>query len=265
MGSYASIGINGFHFSLSKNHVSPIWLTLYRENDKKIESVQDEDNEERLICEYCTTVKNIKLRLDILGFTIDKAKKEFISYNESVQYCSYLSGEGFVEIEINNYTFDNWLKSLECIINSPYSHYLYYKDNIVITDYPMQYFMMNADYEGESIFGFISSDMRYVFRAILELYGDDENCVIDFSSLVDGGWCSENDRICEETLVELADSYIRNERIILLTEGSSDISIIKRSMNILNPEVVDFYSFMDFNTTNVCKLKMRLNLNCRQS
>ncbi|MEC4564642.1 HEPN/Toprim-associated domain-containing protein [Paenibacillus sp. CMAA1739] len=109
---------------------------------------------------------------------------------------------------------------------------------------------MNEDYQGESIFGFISSDIRYVFRALLELYSDDDNCEIDFSSLVDGGWCEANDRICEETLNELAESYIRNERIIILTEGSSDISILKRCMRILNPEVVDFYSFMDFNTTN---------------
>jgi len=250
VGSYASIGINGFDFSLSKNHINPIWLTLYREEDKKLEKIIDEDNEERLSCKYRSTVKKIKLRLDVLGFTLDKAQKEFITHNESVQNCSYLCGDEFVEIEIKEYTFNNWLKSMKGIITSPYSHYLYYKDEIVIPDYPMQYFMMNEDYQGESIFGFISSDIRYVFRALLELYSDDDNCEIDFSSLVDGGWCEANDRICEETLNELAESYIRNERIIILTEGSSDISILKRSMRILNPEVVDFYSFMDFNTTN---------------
>ncbi|MDP1509232.1 HEPN/Toprim-associated domain-containing protein [Paenibacillus sp. CMAA1739] len=124
MGSYASIGINGFDFSLSKNHINPIWLTLYREEDKKLEKIIDEDNEERLSCKYRSTVKKIKLRLDVLGFTLDKAQKEFITHNESVQNCSYLCGDEFVEIEIKEYTFNNWLKSMKGIITSLYSHYL---------------------------------------------------------------------------------------------------------------------------------------------
>jgi hypothetical protein len=252
MGSYASIGVNGFEFDLSKNHVNPIWLTLFREVDKKNKVIIDEDNEdeERLNCEYSTTVRNMKLRLDIMGFTLTKAQIEFSNHNEPLQYCNCLSGNNYVEVEIKDYSFDNWLKSMEKIINSPYSHYIYYKEKIDVSEHPMQYHIMHEAYEGQSLFGFVSSDSRYVFRALLELFDDEESCVIDLSSLVDGGWCDENDRICDEALDDLAESHIKNERIILLTEGSSDISIIKRSMQILYPSVFDYYSFMDFNTSN---------------
>ncbi len=250
MGSYASIGVRGFDFALSKNDINPIWLTLYREDDKNIKTIMDEDHEERLICKYTNTVGSMKLRLEIMGFTLSKTKMEFSSYNEPLQYFGYMDGNEIEEIEIKEYTFKNWLKSMECIINSTHSNYLYYMEEIVIPECPMQYYIMQEDYHGKSIFGFVSSDIRFVFRALLELFNEEETCDIDFTSLVDGGWCSENDKICEETLSGLAESYIKNERIILLTEGSSDISIIKRSMKILFPEIVDFYSFMDFNTPN---------------
>lgn len=250
MGEYASIGVREFDFCISKNHINPTWLTLYRESDKELKTILDEDNEERRICEYVSTVKNIKLRLDVMGFTLKKANMEFDLHNESSQLFWFGKNLKAVEVEMKEYSFEKWLDSLKAIVNAPYKHYLDYMDEISVEDFPIQCFMMREDYEGESIFGFVSTDIRYVFRALLEVFDENEYCKIDFSSLVNGGWCYEDDNLCEETLNAIAESQISNDKIIILTEGSSDISILKRSMQALYPAVVDYYSFMDFNTSN---------------
>ena len=72
--------------------------------------------------------------------------------------------------------------------------------------------------------------------------------MIDYSDLVYGGWVEPKDNLCEEALNEIARDYIVNERIIILAEGSSDINIIKKTMEIRYPQYIDFYAFMDFKT-----------------
>jgi hypothetical protein len=50
---------------------------------------------------------------------------------------------------------------------------------------------------------------------------------------------------------ELSEDFVVNQKIIVLTEGSTDTPILSRSLAVLYPHVQDFYSFVDFTASNL--------------
>jgi hypothetical protein len=152
VGSYASIGVNGFDFSLSKNHISPIWLTLFREDDKKIMKVLDEDNEERLICEYKTTVMNPEV-VDFYSFMDFNATNASGSASSLVSYVKAFIGSGLRNKIIA--IFDNDTAAHEALsilkkIDIP--------DNIKIFTYPDLEYTKNYPTLGP--YGIVSTDIN---------------------------------------------------------------------------------------------------------
>ncbi|WP_373228924.1 HEPN/Toprim-associated domain-containing protein [Cohnella sp.] len=249
MGSYASLFISSFEAYSCKSYISPTLMTLFRESDRKQLSWTDGDGENRESFKYINRVGSIKLRLDIMGFNLANTIDEFTSKNDSHFYISYSVDDVWNEILYENYSFDNWLKALKSIVNAQ-QYYFELKESMKPNDDPILYHILNEHEDGNSLFGFKCYDIRYVIRGVLELFNDDEQFYIDFSELIDAGYYSEEDKICELSLQNLADDYIANEKIIILSEGSSDITIIKRTMEYLYPDIVGFYSFMDFYQSN---------------
>lgn len=251
MGSYASLYISDFEFYSYKSAIEHEVMTLFRESDKKRLDWKDDDGEERVTYKYSNTVRNIKLRLDIMGFNLDKAKEEFITYNNVEESFSVLVDNKFVELDFEGYNFYKWLDTLGRIANKPFNIWeqmRFPKDNK--QESIMEHYILNEHHDGESLFGFKSTDFRFVLRAVLEIFEDGEECSIDYSDLIDGGYYEESDEIAKSSLEYLYQKTLSNQKILILTEGSTDISIIKETMSILYPDVRDYYSFMDFNNSN---------------
>jgi HEPN/Toprim N-terminal domain 1 len=251
MGSYATITVNGSEIYSSKSFVEPEAMTLFRETDKKIEYVFDEDNDlEYAKCRYINKIKNIKLRLDIMGFNLKNTEKEFISNNEYKYSRTFKSPDGINDEELSGYSFKAWLVAMEYIIFNKLDIYNL-KDklcNFERNDYPIETYILGEHFDGESYFGFISSDIRFVIRGILELFDEEDEFILDYTDLVNGGYYDEFDQLCNQSIDYLSNSSLTNQKTIIITEGSSDIGIIKRTMKALYPDVLDYYSFMDFNT-----------------
>ncbi len=57
-----------------------------------------------------------------------------------------------------------------------------------------------------------------------------------FSDLAEGGWIDED---------SLYEGLTASDSFLLVTEGSSDTSILKKSLELVEPEVADFFNFID--------------------
>ena len=57
-----------------------------------------------------------------------------------------------------------------------------------------------------------------------------------YSDVVEGGYVSEAD---------LFEEISSEEKFLIVTEGSSDLFIIKKALEILRPDILDFFSFVD--------------------
>ena len=95
----------------------------------------------------------------------------------------------------------------------------------------------------------------YSFAGIIhilgKIYSKRLNIKYDISEFIDYGYYP--DSICDayKNVVDTENhGYRIGEKIIILTEGSSDILILNESLKLLYPHLVDYYYFMDFHTSN---------------
>lgn len=84
------------------------------------------------------------------------------------------------------------------------------------------------------------NDDLYSIRAILCAVPRDTIITQEYTDLYHGGWVGDTDVIATET----------GDKIIILTEGSSDIAFLKPALKLLYPHLEDFYSFFDFESFN---------------
>jgi len=100
-------------------------------------------------------------------------------------------------------------------------------------------------------FAFEYSDIRYFLRAILELFEADELLILDYTELVHAGYYSEQDALRDLAIEELSEGFATNQKVVILTEGSTDTLILRRTLDVLYPHLRDFYSFVDFSAANL--------------
>ena len=94
-------------------------------------------------------------------------------------------------------------------------------------------------------------DHRVLIRSLLECVPDDTIVTYDITELVENHYDPEYpEEIFDDFLSAGASGHQLNEKIIVLTEGSSDVQILKGAISILYPHLANYYSFMDFGNSN---------------
>src|SRR5208282_3383671 len=93
MGSYAELYIAGYPLVSSKSYVIPEVMTVFRETDKRIftskisdrnplvwgELDSPEDDGTETTIQYVCPIRNAIYRLNVMGFTLRRAREEFES------------------------------------------------------------------------------------------------------------------------------------------------------------------------------------------
>lgn len=98
-------------------------------------------------------------------------------------------------------------------------------------------------------FGFPTSDFRAFMRAAVEITGIGSELIYDLTDLLEGDYVTIEEDLCAYARREMAEDYILNYKVIILTEGNIDKIILERAMKLLYPHLADYYSFMDFEST----------------
>jgi hypothetical protein len=248
MGSYATISIGKYEYISLKSYLSPL-LLIFNTWDRRIENYI-EDDEEFTSYKYITSVKLAKQCLDVSGYRISKTKEKFESNKLDMEHYFEYEYDENMDDAIKKYDFDNWYLSIKHFAHKFSSEGFPWddrdkawinkikKDNV--SDFVVgQSFSINSDF----YWGFPeeSTDYWNVFRVILDAFEDDEQIILDYSDLVNGGYCDE---------IQDENDFV-SEKIIILTEGISDSEFILRSIKILYPHLRKFYYFMEFETMKV--------------
>ena len=82
MGSHASLNFAGYNVLNTGSFVNSTVMTMFREEDKKVYN-RKVDGCKEVAYEYSNTVKNIKKRLDVVGFSISQAQLKFEKYTKT--------------------------------------------------------------------------------------------------------------------------------------------------------------------------------------
>lgn len=170
---------------------------------------------------YRQTAKICKQRLEIFGMTIQKAKKEFplakkIALEESIY-----------DFPLSKVSFNQYLNEISDIVSKKEINY----DQLYIN-------LRESLITGE--LGISGQSLQSQLYSILYVVPEDSVVEYDLTDVIYGGWIKENEA-----------KQISIEKIIILTEGKTDVEFISTSLNKLYPYLFPYYHFIDFNEYKV--------------
>lgn len=237
MGSMITLGIGKMEIDWGKNNIFNNHSCLFQKEDLKIIPYYYANNEVEYKNGFSKNIKSIKRRLNLLGYNLNQIEDMF---NEELGYVNQLY-ETSLPIKFNDYY--NVLKNINI-------------NNIDMTSEEYEYEYDLGEYVRKCVMGEIkelvkiSDDDVYTISAFLEnlspyitlriLSENKNNLDLDLiwrvSDVVENGWILEKDIIPQLTT---------KEKILIVTEGSSDTDIIQKCINLLYDDISDFFEFID--------------------
>jgi HEPN/Toprim N-terminal domain 1 len=206
MGSWGSFFVGKYEFETTKSYANEALMVVFRDTDRVI-GIDDQGYKTVV---YETTVAIAKVRLEILGFTLDQGKRIYEEHKHSRR------------------DFDNWIENVYELSNEDDSNEIL---DILISVFP-------------------ECDVRLLLRVFIEGFPDNDRIWQDLSDFVGGGYYDTLEDICLNYTLNTAKEAEIASPMIILTEGTSDRSVISRSIQALHPHLADYYRFFDFEGTN---------------
>lgn len=206
MGSYAVLELGGYEILMGKNHHVLTHQDIFQDVDFSWIPGGNDANLHRLKRGYKATLGDLLPRLELMGINLDKVRRSFENPHPSYDVIADVSFERLLDI----------LHS----VDHPFAS----KGNVVdkSSDIASLVFHMGP-YE--------------ICRLIAERPDfHDLELVWDFMDVVEGGWY---------TTADFSVGLDAKSKILLMTEGTSDVSVIRHALNVLRPKIADFFTFID--------------------
>lgn len=262
MGSYTDLAIDGYPILETKSYVIPEVMTLFQESDKQVCARRvserneliwgtispDEDRDEVAITYSCEVWKVIE-RLDVMGFTLRRARKEFedARLSEIEKYTAWLGddNDGWCSDDLKyftNLTFERYVEALRLVLTQRIRSQQFGEADTNPDPVVKRIVGDNEDYA----FGFLGSDFRSFIRVACELVPKNSHVVQDITEVVHAGYYEEDEPVCDNSTRALTAGHPENSARIILTEGSTDVEILREALALLHPHLFGYYTFLDF-------------------
>jgi HEPN/Toprim N-terminal domain 1 len=191
-------------------------------------------------------------RLDLLGYTFERARKYFAeAVEEKIDHAretfdrypaTELKLKEAREADLRFYrelTFERWLDAISMILNEQipriYSWRGITEEQQKIAERDPFLFRI-LDGSSNERFQFPGRTMDYMYRAMFHVVPPDTPVFVDYSWLVD--WVGPEQYSCSPP------------QTIVLTEGTSDKAIIEGSLRLLYPHLRGYFFFPDYEAVN---------------
>ena len=259
MGSYTDLTIDGYSILETKSYVIPEVMTLFQESDKRIgtrkasgrwrELKSDSEDQDGVVVTYSSEVAKVVDRLNVMGFTMRRVRDDFESFRESEieKYTAWLEegdDDGY-RAELNYFThltFDRYAEALRTVLTQRIRPHSAGQSAPYLDPVAQKIVGDNEDH----IFGFLGSDLRAFIRLACELVPQNSEVVQDISELVEAGYYEEDEPVCTNSTRALTGGHPENSARIILTEGPTDVEILKAALSLLYPHLCGYYTFLDF-------------------
>ena len=263
MGTSIELCLGNVSLSYSKNHMGIDYGFLFQNSDltrRKSESINYEDYEENLEEQkelgeieegFARTLSRVLPRLNLLGFTLETADTEYQALLKEAEEISnetdvgeskkkYLTFEEFCNLaclyplaDLENDYIEYDTPDRDKISQGRFSTYINLFDRIPWSENSDSYWS-ESSYLTSRICILSAESMLQVFaqntaNAELEVRWE-------FGPIVHAGWVQHQ---------AFQAGALQKQKILIATEGTSDTRIIQRALNVLRPDVADFFNFVD--------------------
>lgn len=266
MGSYANIKIGKYDFWWEKNGIRSL-LYIFNPDDY-IKTIEKDDNgEEYIYHKLITNVKKAKEILDSTGYSMTSAENFFnkiikqINFDDNEEVIYYFNlyfsddNEETIEKIKSEYNFQNWKKTIEFATKNLILYGVEHSDenfevkikNLESSNIFHNLILKSLALDNDFFYWGIPIELlswhsdELIMRVVLECIDENEPIELDYTDLVDGGYCEEI----------LPQSYFEIEKTRVLTEGKCDKNYIQESIALLYPHLKKCFSFMNFTKYNI--------------
>jgi hypothetical protein len=254
MGSYTELAIDRYPVYSSKSYVSPDISYIFCESDKKIfnrkinernrivwGNIDEEDLE--VAYEYQTTVQIAIDRLEIMGYSLSKTKLNFIeSKDKEIKELTH-----FLDFSDTHFINKFYTDTIQLLQSSNFEDFI--NAFIELRTKKVSSYKTDKDYGISKLAQYLIDDgwflnfpcreFGFYYRVFLESCDKDALVIQDITEIVNAGYYAPEEEVIK-SLIE------NQEKITILTEGTSDINIISKSIKLLYPHLFDYYNFKDF-------------------
>ncbi len=241
MGSIVTLGLGRLEIDWGKNSYYSNHSKLFLASDTKPVSHFYADPEsgnsvEELKIGLARPLRSVKRRLELLGYTMTAARRKF---QEAVAAMPD-------DYEAPNMNFDAFAKVLAVVDVQKVTLDPFFSDHSpgdfaarsILRDPEFkkttQTLIKLSRFEGQF---FENLDPYLILRLLAE---NPSNLDIEvqwrYADVVDGGWAAEED---------IFEPLSPTDRWLVVTEGSSDGAIIRKALQFLRPDILDFFEFID--------------------
>ena len=236
MGSYITLSVDGLELDFGKDDLFQNHSKLFSRDDVKEVPYYYADGQVDRKNAFCRRLGDVLRRLELLGYSIPAIEKKFVSNKAKRE-------SDFPDLRIDFRILHAIIKSIDLgqIDRKDEGEYKWL--NALILDGISSNRQINkignlSDIMSAEDRDFFDHIQPYsVLRLLIENPSNlDSELCWRYSDVVEGGYVSETD---------LFEDISSEEKFLIVTEGSSDLFIIKKALEILRPDMLDFFSFVD--------------------
>lgn len=237
MGSMITLGLGHLDIEWGKNEFFRNHSKLFLETDKAPATYYYAEGQTEIKPAYVRKLGSVIKRLDLLGYTVDGCGRHY-------QNCIESTPDYYPTPETS---FETFKKALALVEVNQVAVPGEDAGDYDLGEYASRAILNDPEFAKTGIqLQSLSLDEGTFFENLdpyvtLRLLGENpknlnEDVVWRFIDVVEGGWVEES---------ELYEGLEDSDRYLVVTEGSSDSSILQRSLPLLEPDVADFFSFVD--------------------
>jgi hypothetical protein len=235
MGSMITLGIDKFEIDWGKNDFFINHSKLFQPNDITEIPYYYVDNIVEYKEGFSRKLTDIKRRLELLGYSMRSLRDRYNAhldsfpvYYDDVTVTYDMFYEVISSLNINNIQLDEEYGDYS--LGEFLSRYLFKQ-----AEFNRKINLSELDRHIGTIFE--NMDPYITLRILMDNEDNiDQKLQWRYADLVEGGW------VKKENLFEPLND---GEKILIVTEGSSDSFIIGRALEILYPDIADFFYFVD--------------------
>lgn len=251
MGTEIKLELGGIAVDWAKNDMGSDYGSLFQESDRARRyadgvdydhfSLQPDDEElGRYEACFARPLRRVLPRLDLLGHTLERARSEYESViDEVLEYDedtdNFMSFEEFCDFCNNFKITDLDTTHIEGVKYVPLGRFADMKKELSRIPGSMpDFYWSERSYFGSAVCILSPYSMLQVFGC-----GEanlDVEVMWQFGPIVQAGWVTEE---------SFRGDASRRDSMLVATEGTSDARILRRAIDILRPDVADFFRFID--------------------
>lgn len=246
MTSACAIKFDDIEITIQKAGAPDEFLFLFQEGDRRVTLPPNAEDGDYPEIGYFAPRDVVLQRLDLGGFTAQRAANAFEAWlsEERIRWNEYAEEGDWARdmaSEFQHFTYDEWGRRLKDVLSTRYD-----------SDRPRDVFVDEIDRAMRSLDQdcIFFADFLTSIRAMLEALPDVKEVSLDIGELIYAGWIDPDDRICETRRLPDAQWKSVLQPTVIIAEGSTDNAVLKRSLQLLYPQLADFISFFDYEETN---------------